>query len=102
MAKGASQPWQEVLEETIGVNRLDGSALREYFAPLEEWLRQENLRNQEIVGWRYDGDYCKRSLETARLEIFGGYYNSGNFLKLNPILFTVTFLVITVKIFNKK
>ncbi|XP_017858946.1 PREDICTED: angiotensin-converting enzyme [Drosophila arizonae] len=76
MAKGASQPWQEVLQETLGEGRLDGSALREYFAPLEEWLRQEALRTNEYVGWNYDGDYCKRSIETAGLQIFGGYYNA--------------------------
>lgn len=81
MAKGASQPWQEVLEETFQDGRLDGSALREYFAPLEEWLRQENLRTNEYVGWNYDGDYCKRSIETAGLQIFGGYYNDGKRLR---------------------
>lgn len=59
MEKGSSQPWRDVLQETIGDSRLDGTALREYFAPLEEWLRQENLRNNEFVGWVYDGDYCK-------------------------------------------
>lgn len=59
MEKGASQRWQELLQETIGEGRLDGTALREYFRPLEEWLRQENLRNNEFVGWNYDGDYCK-------------------------------------------
>lgn len=60
MEKGASQPWQQTLQEVIGEGRLDGSALREYFRPLEEWLRNENLRNQEFVGWNYDGDYCKK------------------------------------------
>lgn len=59
MEKGASQPWQEILQEVIGEGRLDGTALREFFRPLEEWLRQENLRNNEFVGWNYDGDYCK-------------------------------------------
>lgn len=59
MEKGASQRWQELLQEVIGEGRLDGTALREYFRPLEEWLRQENLRNNEFVGWNYDGDYCK-------------------------------------------
>lgn len=77
MSKGASQPWQEILEEALGEGRLDGSALREYFAPLEEWLRLENLRTNEYVGWNYDGDYCKRSIETANLQVFGGYYNDG-------------------------
>ena len=59
MEKGASQRWQELLQEAIGEGRLDGTAVREYFRPLEEWLRQENLRNNEFVGWNYDGDYCK-------------------------------------------
>lgn len=59
MEKGSSQPWREILQEVIGDARLDGTALREYFRPLEEWLRQENLRNNEYVGWIYDGDYCK-------------------------------------------
>lgn len=59
MEKGASQRWQELLQEAIGEGRLDGTSLREYFRPLEEWLRQENLRNNEFVGWNYDGDYCK-------------------------------------------
>uniref|UniRef100_A0A182XN95 Angiotensin-converting enzyme n=1 Tax=Anopheles quadriannulatus TaxID=34691 RepID=A0A182XN95_ANOQN len=75
MERGTSQPWQQVLQEVIGEGRLDGSALREFFRPLEEWLRNENLRNNEYVGWIYDGDYCKHSIETANLQVFGGFYN---------------------------
>lgn len=86
MEKGASQPWQEVLQEVIGEGRLDGSALREYFRPLEEWLRNENLRNQEYVGWIYDGDYCKHSIETANLQVYGGFYNKSNIQDGNKIL----------------
>ncbi|XP_066581953.1 angiotensin-converting enzyme [Prorops nasuta] len=77
MEKGSSMPWQDTLQEATGESRLDGSALREYFRPLEDWLRTENLRTGEIVGWSYDGDYCKRSIETAGLQVIGnGYYNS--------------------------
>ncbi|XP_017475074.1 PREDICTED: angiotensin-converting enzyme-like [Rhagoletis zephyria] len=85
MAKGASQPWQEVLEETLGEGRLDGTALREYFAPLEEWLRLESLRTNEFVGWNYDGDYCKRSIETANLQVTGGYYNAAARTEVVPL-----------------
>lgn len=53
MEKGSSMPWSETLYEATGETRLDGSALREYFRPLEEWLRNENLRTQEYVGWNY-------------------------------------------------
>ncbi|KAL7740379.1 hypothetical protein ACLKA6_013177 [Drosophila palustris] len=93
MSKGASQPWQEVLEETLGEGRLDGSALREYFAPLEEWLRQESLRTNEYVGWNYDGDYCKRSIETAGLQIFGGYYNGASGSAGNILMLILTICV---------
>lgn len=53
MEKGSSIPWQETLREATGEFRLDGSALREYFRPLEDWLRTENLRTGEVVGWSY-------------------------------------------------
>lgn len=69
MAKGTSQSWQLTLQEVIGEGRLDGSALREYFRPLEEWLRNENLRNQEFVGWNYDGDYCKNRWDQRNLNL---------------------------------
>ncbi|XP_015596207.1 angiotensin-converting enzyme [Cephus cinctus] len=77
MEKGSSRPWQETLQEATGESRLNGEALREYFRPLEDWLRAENLRTGEIVGWSNDGDYCKRSIETAGLQVYGsGFYNS--------------------------
>lgn len=102
MEKGSSQPWQEVLQEVIGEGRLDGSALREYFRPLEEWLRNENLRNQEYVGWIYDGDYCKHSIETANLQVYGGFYNRSNFKGGNEILLILsTIFCILVLSFRK-
>lgn len=77
MEKGSSLPWTDVLFQATGEGRLDGGALREYFRPLEEWLRNENFRTQEFVGWVYDGDYCKQSIETAGLQVYGGFYNAG-------------------------
>ncbi|XP_020294952.1 angiotensin-converting enzyme [Pseudomyrmex gracilis] len=78
MEKGSSVPWQDTLREATGEFRLDGAALREYFRPLEDWLRTENLRTSEVVGWSYDGDFCKRSIETAGLQVYGsGFYNNG-------------------------
>ncbi|KAL2720194.1 angiotensin-converting enzyme isoform X1, partial [Vespula squamosa] len=98
MEKGSSMPWQETLEQAIGEYRLDGSALREYFRPLEDWLRTENLRAGEVVGWSYDGDYCKRSIETAGLQVYGsGYYNSAfSMFETSRILGTMIILLIAV------
>lgn len=76
MEQGSSKSWQNVLQEVLGEGRLDASALREYFRPLEDWLRNENLRTGEVLGWTYDGDYCKHSIETANLQVYGGFYNA--------------------------
>lgn len=64
MERGSSIPWRDTLGEATGEFRLDGSALREYFRPLEDWLRTENLRTGEVVGWSYGKRRGKR--EEAR------------------------------------
>ena len=46
---GASRPWPDALEAVTGERQMDGGALREYFRPLEEWLKTEN--RQSGVGW---------------------------------------------------
>src|SRR3546814_16889144 len=47
--KGASQPWQETMKELTGSEQIDGSAVLEYFAPLQEWLKQQN--EGQACGW---------------------------------------------------
>ncbi|XP_053975790.1 angiotensin-converting enzyme isoform X1 [Hylaeus volcanicus] len=96
MEKGSSQPWQETLRGAIGEDRLDASALREYFRPLEDWLRTENLRTGDVVGWSYDGDYCKRSIETAGLQVYGsGFYGVGS-THTSTILTGIMAILLTV------
>lgn len=53
MKFGSSLTWNEILYRVTGETKLDGTALREFFRPLEEWLRNENLRTQEYPGWIY-------------------------------------------------
>src|SRR3546814_19477132 len=48
--KGASQPWQETMKELTGSEQIDGSAVLEYFAPLQEWLKQQN--DGQACGWQ--------------------------------------------------
>ena len=38
LGKGASQPWQQTLKELTGGEKMDASAVLEYFAPLQAWL----------------------------------------------------------------
>jgi len=49
MKLGLSRPWPDALETATGQRDLDASAIREYFAPLEKWLREKNQGQQ--CGW---------------------------------------------------
>ena len=49
---GSSKPWKEVMEVMTGQPKVDTAAYREYFRPLEKWLKEENERNGVSVGWK--------------------------------------------------
>ncbi|CAG0895206.1 unnamed protein product [Darwinula stevensoni] len=50
---GSSKPWPDVMAViTEGNRRMDVSALREYFQPLENWLRKDNKKHGAAVGWK--------------------------------------------------
>ena len=51
---GGSKPWKEQMALMTGEPRMNTDALREYFKPLEDWLKQENARNGVTVGWNHD------------------------------------------------
>jgi peptidyl-dipeptidase A len=46
---GASRPWPEALEAFAGTREMDGSAISEYFAPLMEYLAEQN--EGRTCGW---------------------------------------------------
>lgn len=46
---GRSQPWPDALEAFTGTREMDGSAVVDYFAPLMDWLREQNTNRQ--CGW---------------------------------------------------
>ena len=49
LALGASKPWPDALEAMTGQRQMDGSALLEYFQPLQGWLKQQNQGKR--CGW---------------------------------------------------
>lgn len=53
LGKGASQPWQKTLRELTGGEKMDASAVLEYFAPLQKWLKQQN--KGQSCGWTDEG-----------------------------------------------
>jgi len=46
---GQSQPWQDTLEELTGTREMDATAIVDYFAPLMEYLREQNANRD--CGW---------------------------------------------------
>lgn len=46
LSRGASQPWQQTMKELTGGEQMDGSAVLEYFAPLQAWLTEQNAGKQ--------------------------------------------------------
>jgi peptidyl-dipeptidase A len=46
---GRSKPWPEALEALTGSPEMDATAILDYFAPLQEWLDQQNAGLQ--CGW---------------------------------------------------
>ena len=50
LGKGASQPWQQTLKAMTGGEKMDASAVLEYFAPLQDWLKQQN--EGQTCGWQ--------------------------------------------------
>jgi peptidyl-dipeptidase A len=46
---GQSRPWPEALEAMTGQRTIDATAIRDYFAPLQKWLDEQN--KGKPVGW---------------------------------------------------
>ena len=49
MAMGLSRPWPDALEVATGSREMDATAILDYFAPLAEWLREQN--ESRTCGW---------------------------------------------------
>jgi peptidyl-dipeptidase A len=49
LAMGQSKPWPDALEVLTGERQVDGGALLEYFAPLKQWLDEQNRGKK--AGW---------------------------------------------------
>ena len=49
LALGQSQPWQDTLEKLTGTRQMDASAILDYFAPLQAWLKEQ--KQGQTCGW---------------------------------------------------
>ncbi len=44
LAMGQSRPWPEALKALTGEDRMDATAILDYFAPLKKWLDEQNAK----------------------------------------------------------
>jgi len=51
MEAGFSKNWQDLLQEVTGTNRLDASAIKEYFQPLTDYLKTVRQKEGYPIGW---------------------------------------------------
>ncbi len=49
LAMGMSKPWPDAMQALTGQREMDGSAIIDYFAPLNAWLKEQNKDRQ--CGW---------------------------------------------------
>ena len=49
LAMGSSRPWQDAMQAVTGQRNMDGSAILDYFAPLQAWLKEQNTG--KTCGW---------------------------------------------------
>lgn len=87
MQKGSSESWKQVLLEFTGgkTDKMDPTAMLEYFRPLYEWLIEQNLPEQE---WNCDSylDFKAKKVK--------GYMMNGAFLKsFESVLIKLVFVV---------
>jgi len=54
LSEGSSESWPKILQKMAGTERMDASALMEYFQDLIDWLKQTNQANGECYGWGHE------------------------------------------------
>jgi peptidyl-dipeptidase A len=50
LSMGASKPWPDAMQALTGQREADASAVLDYFAPLQRWLKEQNQGRQ--CGWQ--------------------------------------------------
>ncbi|XP_065220101.1 angiotensin-converting enzyme-like isoform X2 [Planococcus citri] len=57
---GSSKPWPDAMQILTGQRIMDAGPLLRYFAPIYEWLKEENKKSGEYIGWEPSQRVCKK------------------------------------------
>ncbi|CAF4813116.1 unnamed protein product [Pieris macdunnoughi] len=80
---GSSRPWPDAMEALTGQRNMDASGVMEYFQPLHDWLKAENERTGEHIGWEPSTvQYCDPE---QRNYMDQGRLAKVNYLKKDPL-----------------
>lgn len=63
---GSSKPWFDAMELLTGQREMDAGPLLNYFNPLYEWLKNENRRTGEHIGWETNKKICLKKGEASQ------------------------------------
>ncbi|XP_029383471.1 angiotensin-converting enzyme isoform X1 [Echeneis naucrates] len=81
---GSSKPWPVVLQDAIGIDKMNASSLMKYFDPIIKWLENKNKMKNETLGWPdfnwvppipegYPGDIDKNTDELSAKTLLDEY-----------------------------
>ena len=70
LSMGSSKPWPEAMRAITGQDKMDASAFREYFKPLEDWLMAKNKELGEPIGWDLGKDERRSVFKMINLTFF--------------------------------
>lgn len=51
LSLGASKPWPEALAVVTGEPKMNANGLIEYFKPVLDFIKAENVKNKVMIGW---------------------------------------------------
>ena len=51
LSLGSSKIWEDAMEQLTGGRIMSSQSLFNYFEPLYEFLKAENEKNGEVIGW---------------------------------------------------
>lgn len=77
---GSSKPWQDAMEAMTGTRKMNVDALKEYFKPLQDWLK--NYLGNEPLQWSEEcshmtaGDEARQWLEKYEASAEAAYSRS--------------------------
>lgn len=93
MQKGSSESWNKVLFEFTGgqTDKMDPTALLEYFKPLHEWLLEQNLPDQS---WN-----CDKYLDYETNHVKGYMINTSSRTSFLSVIYKLVFSFYLIKSF---